>query len=201
MVTRSSSQVAGLGLCPLGCRTWVRPSQTRVADSRGVRIEQAQDSDVAALARLLWLDTVGEEPEPRALDEFAAELARWWAERQGSHVAIVARYAGPGPSPGPGVEQAQDAGPRVVGMAWVALLPRVPRPGATRRLSADVQSVFVLPGHRGHGIGSALVEAATRHATGLGAGHVTVRSGRRAVPVYERLGFVSSPRLLERSPG
>jgi GNAT superfamily N-acetyltransferase len=86
-------------------------------------------------------------------------------------------------------------------MAWVALVPRPPRPGATSRLSADIQSVFVMPKHRGRGIGSALVEAAAGHATLLGALSVTVNSGRRAVPLYERLGFAWSRQLLKREPG
>lgn len=76
-------------------------------------------------------------------------------------------------------------------MAWVALVPRVPRPGATSRLSADIQSVFVMPKQRGQGIGSALVEAASKHATHPRSLHVTVHSGRKAEPVYERLGFES----------
>jgi GNAT superfamily N-acetyltransferase len=71
-------------------------------------------------------------------------------------------------------------------MAWVALVPRVPRPQATSRLAADTQSVFVMPEQRGTGIGSALVEAASEHATRLGSLRVTVHSGRKAVPVYER---------------
>lgn len=76
----------------------------------------------------------------------------------------------------------------------------MPRPGATSRLSADIQSVFVLPEHRGRGIGSALVAAASEHAEHTGSLHVTVHSGRRAVPVYERLGFASSRQLLQRTP-
>jgi GNAT superfamily N-acetyltransferase len=149
-----------------------------------VRISQANADDVADLALLLWLDTLNEEPAQRSVDAFAAELAPWWAGRQDSHLAFVARLLRP----------------EIVGMAWVALVPRVPRPGATSRLSADIQSVFVLPEQRGQGIGSALVKAASEHAAHLGSRRVTVHSGRRAVPVYERLGFESSRQLLQRQP-
>ena len=149
-----------------------------------MQISQANADDVADLARLLWLDTLGEEPAQRSVDAFAAELTQWWAAHQDSHLAFVARLLRP----------------EIVGMAWVALVPRVPRPGATSRLSADIQSVFVMPTQRGQGIGSALVEAASEHATHLGSLRVTVHPGRKAVPVYERLGFESSRQLLQRRP-
>ncbi|WP_051943054.1 GNAT family N-acetyltransferase [Streptacidiphilus rugosus] len=146
-------------------------------------ISQANVDDVADLAQLLWLDTHKEEPDQRSVDAFAVELAQWWAANRHSHLAFVARLLRP----------------EIVGMAWVALVPRVPRPGASSRLSADIQSVFVTPEKRGQGIGSALVGAAAEHATCLGAARVTVHSGRTAVPVYERLGFESSRQLLQRT--
>ncbi|WP_165947183.1 GNAT family N-acetyltransferase [Micromonospora sp. 15K316] len=149
-----------------------------------MKISQANADDVADLARLLWWDSRHEQPPQLSVDAFAAELARWWAAHQDSHLAFVARLRRP----------------EVVGMAWVALVPRVPRPGAPRRLPADIQSVFVMPNQRGRGIGSALVEAASEHAAHLGSLRVTVRSGRKAVPVYERLGFESSRQLLQRPP-
>ncbi|MFI6761934.1 GNAT family N-acetyltransferase [Micromonospora sp. NPDC050417] len=149
-----------------------------------MRISQANAGDVAGLARLLWLDTHHEEPAQPSVDAFAADLAQWWAVHQDSHLAFVARLRRP----------------EIVGMAWVALVPRVPRPGATSRLSADIQSVFVTPDQRGQGIGSALVEAASQQAAHLGSTRVSVHSGRTAVPVYERLGFESSRRLLQRPP-
>ena len=150
-----------------------------------MKITQANVDDVAELARLLWLDTRDEEPVQRSIDAFAAELAQWWAAHENSHLAFVARLQRP----------------EIVGMAWVALVPRVPRPGATSRLSADIQSVFVMPEQRGRGIGSALVEAASEHAARIGSLRVTVHSGRTAVPVYERLGFASSRQLLQRTSG
>jgi GNAT superfamily N-acetyltransferase len=83
-------------------------------------------------------------------------------------------------------------------MAWLALVPRVPRPGMTTRRTADIQSVFVVSEQRGKRIGSALIQAASEHALCLGAERVTVNSGRKAVPVYERLGFASSRQLLQK---
>jgi GNAT superfamily N-acetyltransferase len=145
----------------------------------------AGPQDVAQLARLLWLNGTPAEQAQQTAESFASDLGAWWADHARSHVAFVAR------SPGPDV----------VGMAWVALVPRVPRPGTTARLSADIQSVFVLPERRGRGIGTALARAATEHALRLGAAHVTVHSSRRAVPVYARLGFASSQQLMATPAG
>lgn len=144
-------------------------------------IRIAEQADVKHLARLLWLNATPEQQAQQTVEAFAADLDTWWADHD-SHVAFIA----------------QVAESEVVGMAWLAIVARVPRPGVTTRRSADIQSVFVVPEHRGQRIGSALVQAAADHAFHLGAGHTTVHSGRRAVPVYERLGFASSRQLLQK---
>jgi len=149
-----------------------------------VRIDRAAPDDVSSLAELLWLHHGQYTPDQDSVERFATDLAPWWQAHHHSHVAFVARLENP----------------QIVGMAWVALVPRIPRPGTMVRLSADLQSVFVLPAYRGRGIGSALVEAASEHAIRLGALRVTVHSGRKAVPLYERLGFVSGRQLLQRPP-
>jgi GNAT superfamily N-acetyltransferase len=141
----------------------------------------AGQADVAELARLLWLNAAPEQRAEQSVEAFAVDLAAWWADND-SHFAFVARLDGS----------------ELVGMAWLAIVARVPRPGATSRRSADIQSVYVVPEFRGQGMGSALVQAAADHALELGAGHVTVHSGRKAVPVYERLGFTSSRQLLQK---
>jgi GNAT superfamily N-acetyltransferase len=141
-------------------------------------------ADLSHLARLLWLNAAPDEQATYSVESFAVDLAAWWTDHDESHVAFVARRTES----------------EVVGMAWLALVPRPPRPGATTRRSADIQSVFVVPEQRGKRIGSALVQAASEHALRLGAARVTVHSGRKAVPVYERLGFASSRQLLQREP-
>lgn len=145
----------------------------------------AGQEDLAHLARLLWLDAAPDEQAKQSVESFAFDLDAWWTDHDESHLAFVARS----------VESELE----LVGMAWLALVPRVPRLGATTRLSADIQTVFVVPEQRGRRIGSALVQAATEHALRLGASRVTVHSGHKAVPVYERLGFSSSRQLLQRT--
>lgn len=120
-------------------------------------------------------------PEP----VFAAELLRWWETHQASHVPFL------GVIP-PGA---------AVGMAWLAIAARVPRPGRQGRRCGDVQSVYVVPEHRSAGVGTALIEAVVRHADGLGLEHVTVHANERARSLYERAGFAASRDVLLRTCG
>ena len=113
---------------------------------------------------------------------FAQDLLSWWEAHLDSHVPFLALLA---PS-------------RAVGMVWLALAARVPRPGRTSRLCGDVQSLYVVPEHRSAGIGTALVRAVLQHAEALGLEHVTVHSNERAVSLYERAGFTSTRELLMR---
>lgn len=153
----------------------------QVATLVAMRIREATDADTEGLARLLWLDTMGKVPDPGPAAAFTSELTAWWATHRHTHHAFIAEDGG-----------------QIVGMAWVAVVPRIPRPGDTKRLAADIQTVYVEPQHRGRGVGSALVDEAARCGEHAGAIRVTVHSGRRAVPMYERLGFGSTRQLLHR---
>ena len=165
-----------------------------------MRISRANADDAAGLGSLLWLNHFDQEPTDASTmasrAAFGVEFADWWAVNLDSHHAFIASLDRPASLD----RLAPLDRPDIIGMAWVAIVPRVPRPGAMRRLHADIQSVFVQREFRGQGIGSALVEAASDDAVQLGALRVTVHSGRRAVPVYERLGFESSRQLLQRPP-
>ncbi|MFF0343147.1 GNAT family N-acetyltransferase [Kribbella sp. NPDC004875] len=148
-------------------------------------IRLADQADLPQLTRLLWLNASLDQRANQTIESFEADLGAWWSAHADSHLAFVARST-----------DTDD----LIGMAWLALVARPPRPDAINRRSADIQSVFVEPEHRGKGIGSALVQAASDHALHVGANRVTVHSGRKAVPVYERLGFTSSRQLLQNQP-
>ncbi|MEV4313167.1 GNAT family N-acetyltransferase [Actinocrispum sp. NPDC049592] len=86
---------------------------------------------------------------------------------------------------------------QVIGMGFLAIVPRVPTPHAFKRASGDVQCVYVVPEARDAGLGGLLIEAILRLAAELGLERVTVHSSTRAVPAYERHGFAVSPNLLQ----
>ena len=150
----------------------------------GMDIVIAGPQDAAELADLLWSHASAGERNTQPQAAFTADAVNWLTLHSSTHVPFIAR-----PRPA-----------QTVGMAWLALIARPPRPGATTRHSADIQSVYVLPEHRGRGIGSAPFRAAVQYASQQCTSRVTVSSGTGAVPLYERLGFHSSPQLLERTP-
>jgi GNAT superfamily N-acetyltransferase len=145
-----------------------------------VDVRSARPGDWAAVGGLRWdslLEFGGEPDEPRA--EFAARFAEWAEANQATHECFVAVADGD-----------------VIGMTWLARTPRVPSARAFERASGDLQCAYVAPGHRGHGTGGRLIDAVLARAAEHGDERVTVHSSPRAVPVYERHGFVVDRRLL-----
>ena len=82
-----------------------------------------------------------------------------------------------------------------VGMAWLAIVERMPRPGAWARLCGHLLSVYVVDSHRNHGLGAELVDAVLAEARRRGLGYVLVHPSQRAVSLYRRAGFGESDLL------
>jgi GNAT superfamily N-acetyltransferase len=148
-------------------------------------IRAAGLADASALAdlRRAWRNEGQPTPDATAPADAAREaeaVAAWMRENAATHTALVA------------VD-----GERVVGMAWLARLARLPNPGQARRDHGDLQSVYVLPAYRDRGVGSALVAAVVDEARRRGMHHLTVRSGTRSETVYRRLGFAAYDLLLD----
>ncbi|WP_158889377.1 GNAT family N-acetyltransferase [Amycolatopsis anabasis] len=145
----------------------------------GIRL--AEESHLAAVAELRWrweLEYGGPQAVPR--DDFVRHFVAWARENASSHRCLVVVR-----------------GEVVLGMAWLAIIRRVPTPRALERASGDVQSVYVVPEERDSGLGGRLIKAILELGRQLGLERVTVHSSDRAIPAYARHGFAHSPRLLQ----
>ncbi|MEW1832905.1 GNAT family N-acetyltransferase [Streptomyces sp. NPDC088196] len=148
-----------------------------------IRPAEPAELDVVAGLRWHWILENGHQPVT-TYEEFVRHFVNWAAENTGSHRCMVVVRDGV-----------------VIGMAWLAVVQRVPSPRALRRASGDLQCVYVIPEERDSGVGGRLVEALLSRARDLGLERVTVHSSPRAIPAYARRGFASSPRLLHTRVG
>lgn len=144
-----------------------------------VRAARPTEFEAVAELRWRWLDErYGLPAGERAA--FVREFAVWTRENVGTHRCLVLVREG-----------------QVIGMAFLAVVARVPTPLAFTRASGDVQCAYVVPEARDTGLGGRLIEETVRLAAELGLERVTVHSSQRAVSAYERHGFVVSPKLLQ----
>ncbi|MCX5357607.1 GNAT family N-acetyltransferase [Streptomyces sp. NBC_00124] len=143
-------------------------------------IRPAASDELDAIAELRWQWILENQDVPvTGRQEFMQHFVAWARENTSSHRCVV---------------MVRDE--VMIGMAWLAVLARVPSPRALHRASGDLQCVYVVPGERDGGLGGRLIDAVLDHARELGLERVTVHSSPRAVPAYSRHGFESSPRLL-----
>ncbi|WP_051724178.1 GNAT family N-acetyltransferase [Micromonospora chokoriensis] len=145
-----------------------------------VDVRAATAADAAALAGLRWR-RLTEERGYTGTDhaDFVEAFVGWVTEHLPTHLPFLAEVDGD-----------------VVGMAWLMVADRVPTPVHRSRQSGDVQAVYVVPERRGNGIGAALLEEVLAEARRRDLEHVTVHSSRRAVPLYQRVGFQHDPTWL-----
>ena len=138
-------------------------------------VRLATSADAVGLANL-----PGQWDSEFARPEFAPDLAEWM-DAHPFHHCVVAILDG-----------------SVVGMAWLAIVERVPRPGRLDRRSGDIQSVFVHPDARGLGVGKSMMSALDELASSLGLILQTVNSSTMGIALYESAGFASTPQLLRK---
>jgi GNAT superfamily N-acetyltransferase len=82
-------------------------------------------------------------------------------------------------------------------MAWLAIVERFPGPGVWARLAGNVQSLYVVPEHRGQGIGTELVNAVIHEARVRRLDYLVVHPSERSFPLYQRAGFRAHGGVLE----
>jgi GNAT superfamily N-acetyltransferase len=154
------------------------------ASALPISIRDAEPGDLAAVAELRWQWVLENDGTPVVShEEFLALFVEWAQANRGTHSCTVARR-----------------GETVIGMAWLAVVPRVPSSRAPMRASGDVQCVYVVPAERDAGVGGRMLAAVLVRAADAGLQRVTVQSTPGAVTAYERAGFAASARLLQATP-
>ncbi|MDF3147638.1 MULTISPECIES: GNAT family N-acetyltransferase [unclassified Streptomyces] len=144
--------------------------------------------ELAAVAGLRWqwiLENDGAAPAAVDHDTFVRHFVTWAEQNASSHRCMVLVDG----------DLSGDRG--IIGMAWLAVVHRVPTPHALHRASGDLQCVYVVPEARDAGLGGRLITETLAKAKDLGLERVTVHSSPRAIPAYARQGFENSPRLLQ----
>jgi GNAT superfamily N-acetyltransferase len=111
---------------------------------------------------------------------FEAALVAWMTTHASTHLPFLARRDD-----------------RAIGMAWLALVERVPGPGQLIRRSAYLQSTYVIPAERSAGVGALLIHCLLDHARRLALDYVAVHPSEKSFAFYRRLGFSDSHKVLE----
>jgi len=144
-----------------------------------LHVRAAGEDDASVLEELKWSWATERGETPLSRSEHRQLMLQWISTRPDSHLPFLAFSS-------------NDA----VGMAWLALLQRVPGPNARCRLAGDVQSVFVRPEHRSGGTGMQMLEFVIDQARVRHLEFLTVRPSRRSVSLYQRLGFTGKGSIL-----
>lgn len=145
------------------------------------RVRPATPADVRDQARLRWQWRLAEGERPTISQEaFTDEFGRWLASHAETHRGFVA-----------------EVGDVVVGIAFLAIIERVPGPEVWNRRSGYVQSLYVDPDHRGGGLGRALTDAVVFAARDGDLQYLSVHPSERSRSLYERAGFVQNGRTLQ----
>ena len=139
-------------------------------------------AEMPVLAALTWQFAAENEVVTQPAEEFIPYFLGWVSSVESTHIPFVA------------------VGDGLMGMAWLALVSRTPRPAPIDRFDGDLQTVYVLPEHRNRGVGAGLVNTILRHAWDRGLGSVTVSSSTGAVSLYQRVGFAGVPPYLRAFP-
>ncbi|MGA2433236.1 MAG: GNAT family N-acetyltransferase [Acidimicrobiales bacterium] len=144
-----------------------------------VRRCDGNDVSQLALLRFQWRSI---ERGEHGMDEeaFQESLEHWMREHETSHVAFL------------GLDDE-----RPVGMAWLAIVDRVPGPEFFVRRSGYVQSVYVVATERSKGVGTALMAHVVDFARESGLDYLAVHPSEESFDFYLRLGFAHTTRVLE----
>jgi GNAT superfamily N-acetyltransferase len=153
-----------------------------MADASMFRIRRAVPDDAPALARLRFEFRTAIKPPAEGETEFLARCERWMRERLDERSLWRCWLA---------VEPE-----RIVGNIWLHLLEKVVNPVGEPEWYGYITNLYVLPGLRGGGVGSALLDEAVRECRVREVDTVILWPTPRSKSLYERHGFVPTHDVL-----
>jgi GNAT superfamily N-acetyltransferase len=149
------------------------------------QVRRATPDDASSLARLRYDFRVELDPPAEKETVFIDRCARW-----------MARHLGPTDAWRCWLAELGDNTP--VGTLWLQVIEKLPNPVGHRDYHGYISSVYVVPGLRNAGIGSALLQACLTDAETLGTDALFLWPTEQSRPLYARHGFEIRTDLLER---
>ncbi|GAA2138638.1 GNAT family N-acetyltransferase [Glycomyces algeriensis] len=146
-----------------------------------IEISLARPDEYPAVAEFRWEEEVKGDAVPSVTQEaFTKDFAEWALRNADTHRCILVRRNG-----------------IIIGMAWLAVVARVPSPGNMSRAGGDLQAVFMSEQARGGGYGRRLMTAVVDEARRLHLKKITVQATTTSKEFYLRTGFVDAPKILQ----
>lgn len=149
-----------------------------------ISIRPATSADAAALAHLRYAFRAAIDPPVEPEPAFVTRCTRWMAERLAAGSAWRCWVA--------------DDRETIVGTVWLGLFGKIPNPVAESEMLGYVSNLYVLPEHRDHGTGGALLAAAMQECDTRRLDAVILWPTPESRSLYERHGFALRDDLMER---
>lgn len=138
-----------------------------------MRIRQITPEDIELITRMRcqMLDEVTDDPLPEGLENSIRRFI-WKHMRDRSCLGVVAEIDG-----------------KVVADAVIYIFETMPDEVNVRGLTAMLYSVYTLPEYRGQGIMAQMLPKVIELAREAGAIELKMTAEKKAIPLYERMGF------------
>ena len=130
-----------------------------------------QDVEIIARMRVQMLDEVTDDPLPAELEGSVRRFV-WRHMQDNTCLGVVAEDEG-----------------RVIADAVIYLFETMPDEVNVRGLTAMLYNVYTLPEYRGRGIMAQMLPEVIRLAREAGAVELKMTAEKKAIPLYERMGF------------
>jgi GNAT superfamily N-acetyltransferase len=154
---------------------------------RDFEVRPATPADAADLARLRYEFRTELDSPVEAESDFVSRCTEWMGKQLAAGGVWRCWVA--------------ESGSGLVGTIWLQLIEKLPNPVGHLGFHGYISSVYVLPGLRNAGVGSALMAACLRECQSQGVDAVFLWPTARSRSLYQRYGFVVRDDLLERRDG